>query len=889
MKLALHSRLALITLAPAFIIIVLITTILTSQQVADTGKEVQAEAARYTQQFAKLLQYAGQQQYAGEPFSWQTDNQSFFDLLHSFYANDRARSIVLYQPNGDIARRLGNTGDGNILPPLDQLQANQQSLIDNQFAARYRITLEPGEVHAGWVEITFDFSDTRIDAYSTIMINSGFTIVALIILYFLVIAVARSAAEPIRRIVEATQYIREGEYDTRLETTSSSNELRDLEYTINHLVAELQAARDEMQQSIDVATQDLKTSLEGFERQNIKLEQSLKEAENGAKLKTRFLANMSHEMRTPLNAIHGLTQLMVKSNLPKKEQERMQTVLASADWLLTLINDLLDFSKIEARKLELEKREFVLRDALESVMSMLAPQAHQKRIDLALMVFEEVPHHIVGDEVRLKQVVTNLVSNAIKFTEKGSVVVRVMLEEELEDIWRLMVSVTDTGKGMSKEQCKKLFSSYEQGASDVTRLHGGTGLGLSISRKLVELMGGDVSVESEIGRGSVFKLTIQAGKTGTLVENTVLRDAWVCESNELRDNALVNVLRYSGFAVNRAATCAETPEGEPLFLGVDNPNELPWQRLIHLSQTRQLTVVLPWHHESAVEQLINQGINTLVHPVMSRDLLTRRTESKKPQLEQVPTVLAVDDHPANLFLLKELLAEAPIRMLTANSGHAAIDLVTREPVDMILMDIRMPEMDGVETMQRIRQMPQYAKIPIIAVTAHAMADERRRLLDQGMDDYISKPININNLEQVLQSRLEMKELPEDSVVEQQAGSNQTELDFDATLAVRRSGGKAHLAEHMMDDFLAALPDMISQIETSAPASEDRLDAVHKLHGASKLCGLPRLSKALQQCEEALKSGVDELDSLADVMAAIEAVSQINKSDWQAHLIAAATR
>lgn len=888
MKLALHSRLALITLAPAFILIILITAILTTQQITNTGDNARLQAVRHTEQFAQLMRHAALTQSPEEAqnFQWDTEADGFFDLLHSFYADQRARTLVLYNADGKVAKRLGGFMASPFPPPIENLQSNEQKQDGTIFSARYHIPLdanERGTRHAGWIEITYDFSDARIDAYSKLLLNSAMAITALIILYFLVINVARGAAEPIRRIVEATQYIREGEYDTRLETSSSSQELRALEYTINHLVAELQTAREEMQHSIDVATHDLKTSLEGFERQNIKLEQELKETEAGAKTKTRFLANMSHEMRTPLNAIHGLSHLMVKSDLPKKEQERMQTILASADWLLTLINDLLDFSKIEAHKLELEKRDFKLREALESVMSMLSPQAHQKRIDLALMVFEDVPQQICGDEVRLKQVVTNLVSNAIKFTENGSVVVRVMLEADMDSDWRLAISVTDTGKGMSKEQCKKLFSSYEQGASDVTRLHGGTGLGLSISRKLIELMGGDITVQSEVLEGSIFTFSVRAGKTQTQEKSKAQGEVWVCETNEMRDNALVNVLRYSGYDVNRASSCAATPEGEPLFLGIEDPANLPWDRLTMLANSRKLTAVLPWHHEDAVEALIEQGIVTLVHPVMSRDLRVPKEQAKRQQPQSIPTVMAVDDHPANLFLLKELLDEAPIQMLTANSGPAAIELAAAQPIDMVLMDIRMPEMDGLETMRRIRQMPQYNNLPIIAVTAHAMADERRRLLDQGMNDYISKPININNLEQALQRWLQIEELAEEQRPELVVETPEEAVNFDPKLALKRAAGKAHLAEHMMDDFLSALPNMVSDVEVSAPASEARLDAVHKLHGASKLCGLPKLAQALYACEVALKSGEDENELLADVMVAIEVISQLEKSDWLAQL------
>lgn len=345
----------------------------------------------------------------------------------------------------------------------------------------------------GWVELELSHHGTLLRGYrslftSLLLIAAGLGVTAL-----LALRMSRAINAPLELISQGVAQLKEGRMETRL-PPMGSNELDELASGINRMAETLQSAQEEMQHNIDQATEDVRQNLETIEIQNIELDLARKEALEASRIKSEFLANMSHEIRTPLNGILGFTNLLQKSELSPRQQDYLTTIQKSAESLLGIINEILDFSKIEAGKLVLENLPFNLRDLIQDALTMLAPAAHEKQLELVSLVYRDTPIQLQGDPQRLKQILTNLVGNAIKFTQGGTVAVRAMLEDESDDRAQLRISVQDTGIGLSEEDQQALFKAFSQADNSLSRQAGGTGLGLVISKRLIEQMGGEHAV-----------------------------------------------------------------------------------------------------------------------------------------------------------------------------------------------------------------------------------------------------------------------------------------------------------------------------------------------------------------------------------------------------------
>ncbi|HBO6065118.1 TPA: two-component system sensor histidine kinase GacS, partial [Pseudomonas aeruginosa] len=364
----------------------------------------------------------------------------------------------------------------------------------------------------GWVELELSHHGTLLRGYrslftSLLLIAAGLGVTAL-----LALRMSRAINAPLELISQGVAQLKEGRMETRL-PPMGSNELDELASGINRMAETLQSAQEEMQHNIDQATEDVRQNLETIEIQNIELDLARKEALEASRIKSEFLANMSHEIRTPLNGILGFTNLLQKSELSPRQQDYLTTIQKSAESLLGIINEILDFSKIEAGKLVLENLPFNLRDLIQDALTMLAPAAHEKQLELVSLVYRDTPIQLQGDPQRLKQILTNLVGNAIKFTQGGTVAVRAMLEDESDDRAQLRISVQDTGIGLSEEDQQALFKAFSQADNSLSRQAGGTGLGLVISKRLIEQMGGEIGVDSTPGEGAEFWISLSLPKS----------------------------------------------------------------------------------------------------------------------------------------------------------------------------------------------------------------------------------------------------------------------------------------------------------------------------------------------------------------------------------------
>lgn len=751
----------------------------------------------------------------------------------------------------------------------------------------------------GWVELELSHSGTLLRGYRSLFASLLLIIVGLGLTAMLALRMSRTINGPIAQIKHVVAQLKDGNLEARLPPMGSS-ELDELGSGINRMAATLQNAQEELQHSIEQATEDVRQNLETIEIQNIELDLARKEALEASRIKSEFLANMSHEIRTPLNGILGFTHLLQKSELTPRQYDYLGTIEKSADNLLSIINEILDFSKIEAGKLVLDAIPFNLRDLLQDTLTILAPAAHAKQLELVSLVYRDTPLSLVGDPLRLKQILTNLVSNAIKFTREGTIVARAMLEDEQDDKVQLRISVQDTGIGLSSQDVRALFQAFSQADNSLSRHSGGTGLGLVISKRLIEQMGGEIGVESTPGEGSEFWISLTLPKTRDDLEDLPApplmgRRAAVLEHHDLARQALEHQLEDCGLQpmvfnnlenlINGVTVVHQTPHAiEMAVLGV-TAHQLPPERLRQqiwdLENLDCKVLVLCPTTEQALYQVSvpDPYIQLQAKPACTRKLCRAlselinpkqlRNEVPEPVSSRPPRILCVDDNPANLLLVQTLLEDMGAKVLAVDSGYAAVQAVQDETFDLVLMDVQMPGMDGRQATEAIRSWEterQATSLPIVALTAHAMANEKRALLQSGMDDYLTKPISERQLAQVVLKWTGLalrNQAPERHHEISHGNVNLQVLDHEEGL--RLAAGKADLAADMLAMLLASLGTDREAIRTARETLDHvaLIERVHRLHGATRYCGVPQLRAACQRSETLLKQDSPESDKALD--------------------------
>ncbi|HAU4032334.1 TPA: response regulator [Legionella pneumophila] len=891
-------QLRITTLIPAFLVALLFAFFYNGLFGKDLKQHMSRLGEAYIRQLLPAAQYA----------MLRNDYRTLQGLINASTINPEVKALAFYNADGRlIAYRGGKHSIHKPFNPPDYTGDYIESKQINPFTINFiaPITIPKFNLYSstefkelstpkifqaddilGWLSIDIDTQSLLIKRYQMLIVTIFITLFGLLmgltIHYFL----SKRIYMPIARLRRSMKQILSNEFETEIRV-SSPGELGIIEKGCAHLQRQyLNTVRD-LNHHIEIATADLQQSLELLEEKNIELSLEKKKTEEKSRQKSEFIANMSHEIRTPMNGVIGFTNVLLESKLDPLQLDYVKTIKSSAQDLLSIINDILDFSKIDAGKLNLDCIPLDIRGCIDEVLSLASPNAHKKGIDLIPITDINVPKMVLGDPLRIKQIISNLVTNAVKFTDHGYVLIRTKIEQETDKDYTLLFAITDTGIGISPEDQTKLFTAFNQANTSITRRYGGSGLGLVICKKLCEEMHGRISLTSEINKGSTFSARIKVEKLVAyeIEKNQTHRFAHlkiICfDDNPLHLEAIGNGLGFWGIEAIRVDSfnklsriLTKHKDCKIAFINVNQGCERQAAELI--AKHKQIPFVLiskwPINDFAALgargflyKPISIQKLQDLIESIANENQTEKNTNQELDTLrEQLrflhPEILIAEDNPVNKMLLTSLLNNNA-NITTVDDGEMAVTACEDKKFDMILLDLHMPKLNGLEAAKMIRQKSLMNKhSPIVLITASSSDLSSIDMKKSGVDFCFQKPIDEK---QLLIQILRIVDKTKHAAIDWQ-------------LCVQKVSGNQALAEEFLAKFIEELYKNREEfIELMHQKNVKGLaDLAHKLHGACCFCGVPILQKRVAQLEKLARrtANADNLTgAFTDLIQSIDAV------------------
>ncbi|SDZ87699.1 response regulator [Microbulbifer marinus] len=882
---SLRALLFRFTLAPALVLALILGVVFTLQQMHDRRQLLLSHGRASAEQLAELIELSG-----GQPLELRLQwlHRSLLTLM---LEKDMVRSVQIYSTEASAnspldpetgLRLLDSVGPRPKTPISSELLRGDEAFVFERNNSLQILQPLESDVTTCWIAIELHRPYFLVGTYQVVLIGLVGLIICSLAALIWSVFLSERFAHSLMRLGQTLEAIGRGKFNKRAEETDN-RELARLAEQINEMAGNLSSYQQEYKANLMQSMDDLRQSLDSMEEQNIELDLARKKALEASRVKSTFLANTSHEIRTPLNGIIGFTNLLLKTDIDELQQDYLQTILRSSENLLTTINDILDFSRIESGNLVLDHIPMNLGQLLEETLQILAPFAYEQQLELVPLIDAQLPGTLVGDPLRIKQILTNLVGNAVRSSEDGNIPVRMSVQSSKDSELMIRISVTDLGNRIDELSRRELHQILVSKTQQHNQQISNNGLGLAIARSLVERMRGSIGIDEAAGGGSTFwvllPLLLERNRTMSVREQfpgcrLLLADPnrmtrmqvaqllkhWQVEAVELAD---ADTLQPAVEQMWRHDALSDAVIIDTAIAQGDFDNFISTvQSLVDTYQCRVIIQGSPVELRRCYEQLRTRVLTFLAKPV-TRDNLLRALKRVAPQQSPsrpgganpalpwpaAPRVLAVDDHEANRLLVSELLRAQGIEAVIAASGEEALELWQQENFDLIFMDIQMPGMDGIEATRRIREQETGRRIPIIALTAHAGAEEKARLLSAGLDDYLSKPVSEAQLSHMIKRWMKIltPAMPDNYSFER------LRL-VDVAESVSLSNNDAGLARDMMQMLIKGLVSDEQELNRLRSSGDHKgmFELAHRMHGGCCYCGVPRLREATGKLQEELR-------------------------------------